>query len=280
MTTLPKRSGFTLIELLVVIAIIAILIGLLVPAVQKVREAAARTECRNNLKQIGLALHMYHDSFKRFPSGYISQVSGGVDQGPGWGWAVQILGQLEQGNLKRQINFDLDIGHSANAAPRVQSLTIFRCPSDQFADPFIPEGGTALVAHSNYAAVFGSNEIEEDPGTGNGVFFRNSRVRLQDIIDGTSNSLMVGERSVNLAKATWTGALTGADEAPALCLGSADHPPNHPDAHPEDFWSRHVQGVNFLFGDGSVRNIGNSIPPAIFGALATRQGGEAVSWNE
>lgn len=274
---MPRRSGFTLIELLVVIAIIAILIALLVPAVQKVREAAARTQCRNNLKQIGIALHSYHDRHKRFPAGYVSNVSGGVDTGPGWGWAAYILEDLEQGPLKRQIAFNLDVGHASNATPRVQMLPILVCPSDESPGSFVPPGGAVTLAHANYVAAFGSNELEDNPGAGNGVFFRNSKVTIQGITDGTSNTILVGERSTNLMKCTWTGSLTGADEAPALVLGVADHPPNDPVAHAEDFWSRHVQGVNFLFGDGSVRNIGNTIPIALYQALATRQGGEAAS---
>ncbi|MCI0641190.1 MAG: DUF1559 domain-containing protein [Gemmataceae bacterium] len=273
-----RRAAFTLIELLVVIAIIAILIGLLLPAVQKVREAAARTECRNNLKQIGLAMHMHHDTLRVFPPGYVSVVaSDDSDLGPGWGWGAHLLPYLEQQNLHRQINFKLDIGDAANATTRVQHLKVFRCPSDVAPEMFPTPGNNVLVAHGHYVGVFGSNEIEDGPSNGNGVFFRNSRVRFADIIDGTSNTLFVGERSSNLALNTWTGAVTGADEAPALVLGSADHTPNHAAAHAEDFWSRHPQGVNFLFGDGSVRNIGNSINPQVFSALATRKGGEPYS---
>src|SRR5262245_30209150 len=125
-----QRQGFTLIELLVVIAIIAILIGLLLPAVQKVREAAARLQCKSNLHNIGLALHNYHDSQGSFPPGYSSRVAAnGTDLGPGWGWAAFLLDEVEQGNLKRQINFTLDVGHPANAAARQQILKLFLCPS-------------------------------------------------------------------------------------------------------------------------------------------------------
>src|SRR5436309_597185 len=105
-----SRSGFTLIELLVVIAIIAILIGLLLPAVQKVREAASRLKCKNNLKQIGLAMHNYHGVANRFPPGYVSAVaSDGSDLGPGWGWAAHLLPYVEQDNLYKQIDFTADI---------------------------------------------------------------------------------------------------------------------------------------------------------------------------
>lgn len=276
MSPTPRR-GFTLIELLVVIAIIAILIGLLVPAVQVVRESAARTQCRSNLKQVGLALHGYHDVHKRFPPGYVSGVTTtGAETGPGWGWAAHVLDHIEQGNLRRQIRFDLDIGHALNAAPRVAGVPVLLCPSDDTVGTFPTEGRVIVIGHANYVGIFGDNEIEDNPGAGNGLFFRNSRVRIGDIRDGTSNTLMVGERSSNLAKASWVGSVPGADEAPALILGAADHTPNDPSAHREDFWSRHSQGVNFLFADGSVHNINNTVNPAVWRALATRAGGEPV----
>src|SRR5690349_16552913 len=121
-----QRKGFTLIELLVVIAIIAILFGLLIPAVQKVREAAARAQCQNNLKQIGLAFHNYHSANKCFPAGFTSAAASvdGPSLGPGWGWGARLLPYLEQQSVYNQIDFTKDITHPANAQARVQSLSV------------------------------------------------------------------------------------------------------------------------------------------------------------
>jgi prepilin-type N-terminal cleavage/methylation domain-containing protein/prepilin-type processing-associated H-X9-DG protein len=285
--SVPRRA-FTLIELLVVIAIIAILIGLLLPAVQKVREAAARLKCKNNLKQIGLALHNYHDRHHYLPPGYATQIApSGAEIGPGWGWAAHLLDDLEQNNVKRDINFGMTIGATAHSLPRTQILKVFLCPSDNEIGTFTTAGVPVTVAHANYVGVFGTNEIEDNPSAGNGTFFRNSKVRFGDILDGLSNTYVIGERSSDIALSTWTGAIPGA-QVPLvrdpteveghflLVLGRGDHQPNHPESHIDDFYSRHTQGLNCLFGDGSVHSIGNSVSPLVWAGIQTRHLGEVI----
>jgi prepilin-type N-terminal cleavage/methylation domain-containing protein/prepilin-type processing-associated H-X9-DG protein len=271
------RPAFTLIELLVVIAIIAILIALLVPAVQKVREAASRISCTNNMKQVGLALHMHNDSLKKLPSGYLMNVdAAGMETGPGWGWGTQILDGLEQSMLRATIDVNIDVRANVHAGARGVLIATYLCPSDNAPPFFTPAMSATALPRGNYVGVFGSNGIEDDPGAGNGLFFRNSNVKFAHITDGLSNTLMVGERHNIRMPATWTGVVAGADEAPALVLGTCDHLPNDPNGHKEDFASRHSSGCNFLFADGTVRMISNSITPAVYQGLATRAGNEVV----
>ena len=296
--TPAARRGFTLIELLVVIAIIAVLIGLLLPAVQKVREAAARTRCTNNLKQIGLALHNYHTANDRFPPGFTSRAVtlNGDGLGPGWGWAAYLLPYVEQDNLYKQIDLTRDIKESVHAGVRVTPLKGFRCPSD--APPadtcVIPTGsGSVTVAFANYVGMGGTFEVTGYPDQGNGVLYRNSRVRVADVTDGTSNTIFVIEREGRRSpRTTWVGAVTDGvnppvnpaydDEGPPTFMltntGEADEGrvPNNALDHVEDASSRHPSGVNTLFGDGSVRMIQNTIRPAAWEALGTRAKGEVV----
>ena len=301
MHTVVRRRGFTLIELLVVIAIIAVLIGLLLPAVQKVREAAARLKCQNNLKQIGLAMHGYHARNERVPAGFTAGAAtvNGDGTGPGWGWGAVLLPDLEQDNLARTIDYNLDIAHPANAAARVRPLAVFLCPSDTPQAPtftVVNDGGGAIttVAFANYVGVGGTFEVTAFPDTNNGVLLRNSRTRVADIPDGTSSTLMVGERAWKQSPhTTWVGAVTGSSNPPTnptydfegpptLCLTNTGEAadgrvPNNALEHVEDTNSNHIQGVNFLLCDGSVRSIRNTINPATWEALGTRNGGEVVA---
>ena len=303
-----RRRGFTLIELLVVIAIIAVLIALLLPAVQSAREAARRAQCVNNLKQIGLGLHNYHDAVGAFPPGYLSaRGSDGDNVGPGWGWASMALPQLEQASLFNAINFSLAIEDGFNSTARLTKLNVFICPSDasfkaQFTVVDDSTTGTSLgnpicdVASSDYVGCFGKGDVSDIPGrdSGEGLFFRNRSIRIAEVLDGTSQTIAVGEKSQNLARATWTGAVSHAavpvtelqaegglspEGGGALILshtGELDGPNSKP-AHADQFWGRHPGGANFTFGDGSVRFIKEKRPLVIFQALATRQGGEVVS---
>jgi prepilin-type N-terminal cleavage/methylation domain-containing protein len=288
---MKPRHGFTLIELLVVIAIISVLIGLLLPAVQKARESAARTQCQNNLKQIGLALQDHHDTLGSFPPGYFDTAPWPLnDQGTGWGWGAYLLRFLEQDNLCAQINFNLDVGDPANAGVRVAFLKVFFCPSDSLYRTFtVSDGGANSweVAQGSYVACNGNDGVDDNSTpVHTGAFIRRARgLRIADISDGLSNTFFIGERSTTMSYATWAGVPLGALDpsirAPgnfsggsALVLGHCGpHLPNDAIVTDADAMSsRHTVGVQFLFGDGSVHQISNTISQATYDALATRAG--------
>jgi prepilin-type N-terminal cleavage/methylation domain-containing protein/prepilin-type processing-associated H-X9-DG protein len=298
-----RRRAFTLIELLVVIAIIAVLIGLLLPAVQKVREAAARLQCENNLKQIGLALQNYHDTAGSFPSGYVSGVdASGDDTGPGWGWAAFILPQMEQQPLYASIQFGQNIEAPANASARVRLVKAYLCPSDSvpltWAATRYDAAGAALgvvcdVASASYVGNFGVAEPGVD---GEGVFFRNSAVRIGDITDGTSQTFLVGERSARWGQVTWAGAVTNASMVPpanspaqpgiwnssGFVLGhtfEGTGGPGSAGTETNGFASQHTHGANFLFADGHVQFVSETMDHQIYKGLSTRAGGEALGGN-
>ena len=296
-----------------VIAIIAVLIGLLLPAVQKVREAASGMNCRNNLKQIGLGMHNYHDSYRSFPSSYKATgtyIDGASDTSPGWGGLTQILPFIEQDNLYRSMNTNLPVEHPSNATGIATRVKIYICPSDltpqtAFAVPDAFGARKATAAPSSYALCVGGDESDTTGPTGLGVFYRNSAVRFADILDGTSNTVMVGERAWGNANGNWAGAVSngvilrgkqnpnpgnGAGSYPASVLvqahGHLVNATTDADGGLDDFSSLHPGTANFLFADGSVRSL-RSVPGdlangdytengKILQALCTRAGGEVV----
>ena len=288
-----RRQGFTLVELLVVIAIIGILVGLLLPAVQAAREAARRTSCFNNMKQIGLALHNYHDTYKSFASGWLAHDPATRRPMPegenGWGWASLVFPFIEQNNTAQNVvQYGRPVLDPANARARVHYVPVYRCPSDVQTSRHEFELGTAsgppvTLAIANYVGMFGTDELEDCEGQppgftclGNGAFQHQQSIRFSDIVDGSSNTYMVGERSSRIEHSTWVGVIPEGDEAFARILGIADHPPNAEGNHLDDLMSQHPAGTNFLLADGSVRLIVETIDLTVYKAYATRAGGEVV----
>jgi prepilin-type N-terminal cleavage/methylation domain-containing protein/prepilin-type processing-associated H-X9-DG protein len=308
------RSAFTLIELLVVIAIVAILIGLLLPAVQKVRDAAARASCQNNLKQMGLALHNYHDVNLRLPPAVDSTVRERPPNGyhAYWSWMARIMPFHEQDNLYKQADAWARSGtvaesrwwpwgdfwnvpaHSPPNPAFGVPVKVWQCPADTRSSLIVNMdfGGGQLrpVAFTTYLGVSGIVS-----GDGLGVLSANRTTRLTDITDGTSTTLMIGERppSRDLWYGWWfAGAGYDALGTGDIVLGAREKHYASVMACPTDklgfqpgsinvdcdqihYFSMHSGGGNFVFGDGSVRFVAYSAK-SVFPQLCTRAGGEAI----
>lgn len=313
----PTRSGFSLIELLVVIAIIAILLALLLPAVQMARESSRRTQCRNNLKQLGLALHNFESVYGQFPAAhaqnptnilpdYYQQPSNYNDEYY-FSWLVRILPYIDQSNLYNQVRFDQDVfinplsGLPGGGFLNEQNILLYHCPSIPGGEKPYPHNFPPEVkfAHTNYLGANGTDMFSYD-----GMLYVNSKVKLSDAKDGTSHTLLVGERPPNEA-AYWGWWFAGAGwypwfGSPDVVVGTEERMangtgclPNAPqsyyqpgsfqfvdDGFGEDksvwhFWSAHSGGANFLFADGHVSFIGYSVDRKVFRNLGTREGGEA-----
>lgn len=315
-TRIRLRVGFTLIELLVVIAIIAVLVGLLLAAVQKVRAAAARTQCQNNLKQLALATHNYHDTVGRLPPGIvpirpnIGQFGGGTNL-----W-IEILPHVEQLNLQRKWDYT-DYRNNLVGGPTSTTaivVPLMLCPSDAITQPVFHlqypppidhgNGYYALTSYGSNAGTLGFNW--GDPTPDDGMFYVRSRVRLLDAHDGTSNTFLLGERSHHDPEfdaatqiydpwaypleswGVWAAGPFQHGSAGDVLLATPERinyrvPPGCTDANWDwetfrvnCFGSEHSGGANFAFADGSVRFVRDSIALTQLQALSTRAGGEVV----
>jgi prepilin-type N-terminal cleavage/methylation domain-containing protein len=304
-----SRRGFTLIELLVVIAIIAVLIALLLPAVQQAREAARRSQCLNNLKQLGLAMHNYHDAHGRFPFGW-----GGTTPpsgSPAYSAISQMLPYLDQAPLYNQINFSRPLNDAVNTPARLQEISVLRCPSD-FDNPQPTAGGAV-----NYLANKGNQHFWQDPSQ-NGVFVYSKCMKFGDLIDGTSTTAAFSERVLTDGNNgisdeqsdvyLGTGDPNSPDEAIQMCQATditnlANQFPlfmgapwingqhtylhvNTPNKRSCGFYptkatmpasSRHTGGIHSLMCDGSSRFVSENIDLGVWRAVGSRNGKEVVS---
>ena len=307
-----RRRGFTLIELLVVIAIIAILIALLLPAVQQAREAARRTQCRNNLKQIGLAMHNYHDTHRVFPFGFDTRETM---------WHAMVLPQIEQAPLYSTLiwqesgpgNWGADGSPNEKAAGTL--ISVFRCGSmaqpehkdNQNIPGRVPVSYRACAGSNVYSDKVSTIPAAAPPGARavaeidlDGMFFGCSSIRMRDVTDGTSNTIMVGETytDVSFGKdgqgmdywqlgggqlGSWNPWNTTKGGEFTECLGSTGpkmnsrlDPTVHGHLMEASFGSYHIGGAHFALADGSARFISENIDLNIYHGLGSRNGGEVL----
>jgi prepilin-type N-terminal cleavage/methylation domain-containing protein/prepilin-type processing-associated H-X9-DG protein len=307
-----RRYAFTLIELLVVIAIIAILIGLLLPAVQKVREAAARTQCTNNLKQLGLALMNYESAQGFFPASGWNRVSPQNPAGKAIGWRPLTLAYIEQANLQNLYDPNLNWWEGQNLVAASNTVTVFQCPSTPqrtvvtsaiARSPRPALTFPAPLAPTDYEAIMGVQPVI-DPvlyatnSTNRSILFRNSATRMLEVTDGSSNTIALVEcaarplvfrlrtatptlnndQGISWADSEGPFSLDGANAAGTIeGCGPADCPFPVNKKNDNEPYSFHPGGVNVVFGDGHVQFMRETMPLRTFAALCTRNAGEVVN---
>lgn len=306
---MKNKNGFTLVELLVVIAIIGILLAMLLPAVQMIREAARRTSCLNNIRQIGIGCHSFESGHEHFPTGWRSD--------SGWGWMAHLLPHVEQANLAEDLHYARELLDATHEHAIKKSFPGLHCPTslnDSKTHFLEREGGSDVeVARTHYVGCIGSSVSTVEMADGqscpsldllnteeflDGIFYKDSQTPLNDILDGTSNTILIGERSSELFDSQWPGILDGTSFTGWRVVGWTGEPPNNPmqttptvveDEDGEEveleihfhgfaqFNSMHVGGLTmFVFADGSTRPIADTIDPLTFRALGTIRGRETI----
>lgn len=262
-----RRSGFTIIELVTISAIVALGIGLLLPALQSSRANSREARCRDNLKQISIALLDYHSTHKRYPPGWVAR-SNSLQEPPRFGWLSLILPQLGESETWEQLNFEQPLPTADTSKILATKLAVYRCPADQTADanPLRDGYGT-----SNYSGNFGDQPLPRwqtgretaawpgqlpTPTRSNGIFFVNSGTSIRDVTDGLTHTFVAGERCLSSYSGIWPGVVSNRFENDAVTDASHFSRPN---AAPRSYSSRHPGGINVAMGDGSVRFLANDI---------------------
>jgi prepilin-type N-terminal cleavage/methylation domain-containing protein len=296
------RRGFTLVELLVVIAIIGMLVALLLPAIQAARESARKSSCRNNLRQVGVAMHNYESARGKLPPGY-QYAAGNQGNALGYSWGAMLLPFMELQSMYDKFDFKRPIYDNINTAVREVHIPTLLCPTDDVSPSGFVEMGTERYAMACYVANFGIPDLDEDQEQENpapldpfqrkgpwGPFYRKSQTKLREITDGLSHTLMVGERQngpfrtagshgVHIEyETTWAGAVRdiddNTDDHGHMVLFQTGHTPNHADSDDRDVSASHSGEALFLLCDGSVHSVPEDIEESVYFALGT------MNWEE
>jgi prepilin-type N-terminal cleavage/methylation domain-containing protein/prepilin-type processing-associated H-X9-DG protein len=289
-----RSRGFTLIELLVVIAIISVLVALLLPAVQAAREAARRAQCLNNLMQLAIAVQNYESAHEMFPPGVVNETGPVLDQPTGYhfGWLVRVLPYCEMRNTYNHFNLSIGLYDDQNLTTRTTLVRSFLCPSDNR-----PNRTPTGIVLTNYVACHNSFEAPIDANN-DGAFILNRALRYEDIPDGSSSTIFLGEKLNDGMGLGWaSGTRASLRNAGTMINGTpgggptfsgaideaekkaADAPKPGTSSYVGGFSSRHPGGANFVFGDGSVKFLKNSVMLSTFSLLANRADGEILDAN-
>ncbi|MCC7085845.1 MAG: DUF1559 domain-containing protein [Pirellulales bacterium] len=269
-----SRSGLTVLELLIVVSSITMLASLLFPAVHAARESTRNLQCMNNLRQIGLAVHEFHDSHQVLPAGWKCDPS----KRTAYGWAASILNELDDPSLAQLVDPLCPVDELGSSIRKV-TPAVFACPSD-VSEPEFPvyaeigkhdehaqESTRVLVTlpRANYVGVFGTTDPDDVPGnSGSGVFVEQRGRRFEDCSRGLNHVVLVGERTARKLPSTWLGFVGAGEDAEGRIVGFAGEGPNRDDADECEFDSRHLEHVNFLWADGHVAGVQNNIDRQLY----------------